>query len=228
MTEFPPSLSRVRGPRKSTDLLTGQRERQKRLAATEAALNALPLQPQAQLQVRGFSSLFEQTYLAVNRQSEDDTATTRRVEEELKKFITGLDKIAAQIQSMHRDTLMAWARAGGAADATYESAALFMLLRQASEWSELSLAAIKRAKRIGGRGRTEDVMAKEMRATAEFAYERLTDRKANITYDAYAGQERATPFSALLQQIFDAYGVKASAKSRAEATAYGQEMRRFF
>ena len=67
-----------------------------------------------------------------------------------------------------------------------------------------------------------------MRGTAEFVYERLTNWKANIAYDAYAGQERETPFVTFLQSIYGAYGVKASAKSRArKAETYGQEKEKF-
>ena len=79
----------------------------------------------------------------------------------------------------------------------------------------MSVANLKRAKRIGGRGRTPDRKAEQMRQTAEFVYERLTNRKANIAYDAYAGRECKTGFSVFLQRIFEIYGLKASAKSRA-------------
>jgi hypothetical protein len=46
-------------------------------------------------------------------------------------------------------------------------------------------------------------------------YEGLTTRKANIAYDACASRQSETPFQGFLDRIFEIYGVKASAKSRA-------------
>jgi hypothetical protein len=54
-----------------------------------------------------------------------------------------------------------------------------------------------------------------MRGTAEFVYEGLTTRKANIAYDACAARQIDTPFQSFLSEIFKIYGVKASAESRA-------------
>ena len=79
----------------------------------------------------------------------------------------------------------------------------------------MSVGTLKRAKRVGGPGRTQDLKAKWIRETAAFVYERLTRRKANVAYDAYAQQELETQFVAFLELIYEVYGIKASAKSRA-------------
>jgi hypothetical protein len=158
------------------------------------------------------SSLFEQTHYAASQQIEDRAATTRTMGDELNALAKGLNKVADHVASMHPDTLRAWA---GGADAATNGASLLLILRTAEDWARLSVTTLKQAKRVGGRGRTEDLQAKWMRETAAFVYKRLTDRKDNIAYDAYAGQERETEFSAFLQRIFKIYGLKASAKSRA-------------
>jgi len=74
-------------------------------------------------------------------------------------------------------------------DPALNAGALLLILRKAEDWAEIGIETLKRAKRIGGRGRTEDLLAKWMRGTAEFVYEGLTTRKANIAYDAYAARQ---------------------------------------
>ena len=54
-----------------------------------------------------------------------------------------------------------------------------------------------------------------MKETATFVYEQLTTRKANVAYDPYAARQSETPFQSFLDQLFEIYGIKASAKSRA-------------
>jgi len=202
MTKFPPSLSRVRIVPKSTE--------KARIAAVEAALTNLPLKLAAEAEVRKMPSLFEQTYYAVQREIGDSAATTRTMEEELNDLAKGLKKVADHVESLHPDTLRAWA---AGTDVAANGGAFLVILKAAVEWVELIVDTLRQSKRVGGPGRTVDRMALSMRETAEFVYERLTNRKANIAYDAYAGQERETPFITFLASIYEAYGVKASAKS---------------
>jgi len=101
------------------------------------------------------------------------------------------------------------------ANAAINGAALILILRTAEEWAQAGVDALKRAKRIEERGRTKDFKAAWLRAAAAWVYERLTNRKANTAFDAYAGQELETPFAPFLNRIYGAYGVDASAKSRA-------------
>jgi hypothetical protein len=229
---FPPSLSKARDvgdphetakQRQRRDHHNAHLERERegkkrveaRLSALEAAMNSLPLKMGVASQVHGLASLFEQTYYAVNRKLKGDTVTTRRMESELKKFAKGLDKTVDHIGSMHPDTLFLWARAGGTTDAAYNVAALELILKEAGEWSRLSLDALKRGRRFGGAGRKADAKAAAMRETAGFVYERLTSRKANIAFDAYDGREVETDFVIFLDRIYEVYGIKASARSRA-------------
>ena len=158
------------------------------------------------------SGLFEQTHYAAESQEGDSPAKTRRMEDDLAALAKGLTKVANHIEDMHPDAIRVWA---AGTDVAENAAVLLLILREAEDWAHLSVANLKRAKRIGGRGRTPDRKAEQMRQTAEFVYERLTNRKANIAYDAYAGRERQTGFSAFLKRIFEIYGLKASAKSRA-------------
>ena len=217
MTEFPPSLSRVRTVPRS-DRRAGHRERQverekkrkARLAAIEGAIRQLPLKPGAEADIRKMAGLFEQASYAA--QNVDKAATTRRMEDELKALAKGLNKVVEHIDSLHPDTLRAWA---AGADPAANGAALLLVVTEAEDWAQMSVDTLKRASRVGGRGRTENLTARSMRQTAAFVYERLTKRKANIAYDAYAGQERETPFVTFLEGIYEAYGVNVSAKSHA-------------
>src|SRR5207344_1938509 len=102
-----------------------------------------------------------------------------------------LKKVADHFDSMHGDTVRIWA---AGADAAINGVALTLLLRTAEEWAQASVDTLKRAKRIEERGRTKDFKAGWLKAAAAWVYERLTNRKANIAFDAYAGQERETPF----------------------------------
>lgn len=220
MTDFPPSLSKLRTFRKSTDRLTEHQERQferekksmARLSAVEAAIRKLPLKPGAEADIKKMSGLFEQAYYAAVTRSEDKPAPTSRMEDELKALAKGLKKVVDHVENLHPDTLRAWA---AGADAATNGAALLLILREAEDWAQLSVGTLKRAKRVGGPGRTQDLKAKWIRETAAFVYERLTRRKANVAYDAYAQQELETQFVAFLELIYEVYGIKASAKSRA-------------
>ena len=219
MTRFPPSINTARHAR-APDPLTGhleqmtEREKKRgvRIAAVEAALIRLPLRPAGDEEVHKMLSLFEQTYYAVQRTIKVGRATTPTMEDELSVLAKGLKKVADHVESLHPDTLRTWAAGTNVAA---NGIALLLIIRTAEEWAELSADTLQKAKRVGGPGRTVDRMAMSMRETAEFVYERLTNRKANIAYDAYAGAERETPFVAFLESIYEAYGVKASAKSHA-------------
>jgi hypothetical protein len=229
---FPPSLNSARdaGDPNETEAQRHRRDRgnadrersaeqkkkaEARLLALDAAMNSLPLKVGVAFQVRRLAGLFEQTYHAIKLKLKGDTATTCRMELELKKFAKGLDKIVDHIGSMHPDTLFSWARAGETADAVYNVAALELILIEAGGWARLSLDALKSARRVGGAGRKADAEAAAMRETAAFVYERLTSRKANIAFDAYAGQEVETEFVIFLGRIYEVYGINASPKSRA-------------
>jgi len=219
MTNFPPSLSRV-PPSKSANLQVGRHERQveqekkriARLAEVEAAMKRLPLKPGAETEIPKMSGLFEQTHYAVINKLEDKAATTHTMADELKSLAKGLGKVANLVENLHSDTLKLWA---AGSDPALNGGTLLLILRQAEDRSEFGIDTLKRAKRIGGRGRTEDFLARWMKDTATFVYEKLTTRKANVAYDAYAGRQSETPFQSFLSEIFKIYGAKASAGSRA-------------
>ena len=219
MTNFPPSLSRVKALN-SPNRLSGHREqmaererkRKERIAAVEKAMKGLPLKPNAEAEIPKMSGLFEQTYYAAVNKIEGKAATTHKMADELRSLAKGLGKVANFVENLHRDTLELWA---AGSDAALNAGALLLILREAEGWAETGIDTLKRAKRIGGRGRTEDLLAKWMRGSADFVYEGLTTRKANIAYDAYAARQIDTPFQSFLSQIFKIYDVKASPESRA-------------
>jgi len=219
MTNFPPSLSRV-PPRKSTDGQMGrleqqvekEKKRRERLNAVETAMKSLPLKPGAEAEITKLSGLFEQAYYAAINKLEDKAATTHTMAGELATLAKGLGKVANLVENLHPNTLKLWA---AGTDPALNGGSLLFILKEAEAWSEAGIDTLKRAKRIGKPGRTEDLVARWMKETAAFVYEGLTTRKANIAYDACASRQSETPFQGFLDRIFEIYGVKASAKSRA-------------
>jgi hypothetical protein len=226
---FPPSLSRARdvGAPNETEEERQRRDhknvrlertveqakkRKARLAAVENAMKNLPLRPGAESLIPGMVGVFEQTYYAAINQIENKRATTRKMESELEVLAKGLKKVADHFDSMHGATVGIWA---AGADAAINGAGLILLLRTAEEWAQASLETLKRAERVEERGRPKDSKANWMRGTAAHVYEKLTNRKANIAFDAYGGQELKTPFVEFLDRIYGDYGISASTKSRA-------------
>ena len=108
------------------------------------------------------------------------------MEGELNALAKALRKVEGLFSGLHRDTLKVWT---AGADPALNGAALLLLLMEAQGWTEDSIDTLKRGKRIGGPGRTEDIKARWIKETAAFIYERLTKRKANVAYDAYASRE---------------------------------------
>jgi hypothetical protein len=224
---FPPSLSRLRDvgapneteeERQRRDHMNArlerkeEQERKVRRAAVEAAMRKLPLRPGAENLIPGMIGVFEQAHHAAVNKIENKPATARTIESELKVLTKNLKKVADHFDDMHGETVRIWA---AGADAAINGAALILLLRTAEEWAQASVDTLKRAKRIEERGRTKDFKAEGLRAAAAWVYERLTTRKANTAFDAYAGQELGTPFVTFLEGIHGAYGITASARSRA-------------
>jgi hypothetical protein len=218
---FPPSLSRVRdagAPNEAEEeprlevAVEREKKRKARLAAVEDSMRELPLRPGAENLIPSMIGVFEQAHYAAVNKIENKPATARTMESELKVLARDLKKVADHFDGMHGDTVRIWA---AGADAAIKGAALTLLLRTAEEWAQASVATLKRAKRIEERGRTKDFKAEWLRAAAAWVYERLTNRKANTAFDAYAGQELETPFAPFLNRIYGAYGIAASAKSRA-------------
>lgn len=215
--KYPPSLSRVHTVPKSTDQRPGHRERQverekereARRVAIEGVMTLLPLKDGAEAGIRKMSGLFEQAYYAAERRIEDKPATSRVVEAEIKALAKCLKKAADHFQRLHPDTVRAWA---AGADPALNGAALLLILMTAEDWAQSSVDIIKRVNR---RGRTKDIKAEELRAIAAFAYENLTERKANIAYDDYSQRERKTEFVAFLERVFAIYAIQASPQSRA-------------
>ena len=99
--------------------------------------------------------LFEQTYYCSTARSKTSAATTRTMEDELNVLAKGLKKVADHVESLHPDTLQTWAAGTDAAS----TRALLLILRTAEAWAELSVDTLRRAKRVGGPGRTTDRMA---------------------------------------------------------------------
>jgi hypothetical protein len=58
-------------------------------------------------------------------------------------------------------------------------------------------------------------MAAAMRDTTAFVYTKLTGKRPGRAYDTYKNEERDTEFIKLLRRIYEVYGVRASARSRA-------------
>jgi hypothetical protein len=209
--KLPPSLSRVWDAEAAAE----QRERK-----IEQALGSLPLTDDARSEVRKFVSLFEATYGAVNRQKDDHPASGTLVERELSDLIFKCDSLGNHLKGMHRDTTSAWARGSGISDTSdgvgvMNVMALFAELNKAAEWAERALVANKTAGRAAKRGNPGDAMAAAMRDTAAFVYTKLTGKRPGRAYDTYENEERDTEFIKLLRRIYEVYGVRASARSRA-------------
>jgi hypothetical protein len=187
-----------------------ERKRKARIAGVEDAMKALPLKRGAQEDIRKLSGLFEQTHYAADNR--DDPATTRTMEEDLRRLAKRLYKVADQIQSLHGDALKIWA---AAADPALNASALYLTLMTAGEWADAGVETLKRGRRIGQPGRREDLKSKWMRETAAFAYTKLTNRKDDRAWDEYTSREIETPWMSFLAKIFEIYGIASSAKSRA-------------
>jgi hypothetical protein len=217
MTNFPPSLSRVKAldstKRLHREKMAEREEKcRARLADVEAAMKHLPLKNAAETEIPKMSGLFEQTYYAAVNKLEDKAASTNLMTAELVSLAKSLGKVANLVENLHSDTLKLWA---AGSDPVLDGGTLLFILREAEARSEFGIDTLRRAKRIGGRGRTEDLLARSMKETAAFVYEQLAKRKANVAYDAYASRQTDTPFQSFLSEIFEIYGVKASAGSRA-------------
>ena len=169
--------------------------------------------------------VFEQAHYAAVNKIENKPATARTMESELKFLARDLKKVADHFDGMHGDTVRIWA---AGADAAINGAALTLLLRTAEEWAQASVATLKRAKRIEERGRTKDFKAEWLRAAAAWVYERLTNRKANTAFDAYAGQELETPFAPFLNlHLRSLWDCRKCQVTGQKAKTYGQEKRKF-
>jgi hypothetical protein len=193
-------------------------QRQRRRSSVEEALSSLPLNDKAKSRVSGFVSLFDQTYYAVKRQKDDHPASAAQLKEQLSGMARKCDKLVIHLEGMPRDAVSAWAGAGGVIGPTNVAVTftgLVSIVHSAADLAEQALMAAKTA-RAAKRGNPGDAMAASMRETAAFVYKELTGkRRAGRAYDTYKQKEKDTEFSKLLDRIYKAYGLKASARSRA-------------
>jgi hypothetical protein len=158
------------------------------------------------------------TYDGVNARKDDLPASAALVERQLSDLVRYCGKLGNHVRGMHRDAISAWASAGGVTsqvDVTINFLTLFLIVDGSADWAERALAATKSLGHPAKRGNPGDVMAAAMRETAAFVYTRLTGRRAGRWYDAYKNEERDTAFIEFLGRIYEAYGVRASARSRA-------------
>ena len=209
----PPSLNRAWGAAAAEQSETDARKRK-----IEEALRSLPLTDDARSQVSYFVSLFEMTYYDVKRQKDDHPVSGALVERELSDLVRKCDSLSNHLIGMHQDTINAWAGAGGitgSLDRAISVVALFTVLDKAAEWAERALATNKTAGRAAKRGNPGDAMAAAMRDAAAFVYTKLTGKRPGRAYDPYKNEERDTEFIKLLRCIYEVYGVRASARSRA-------------
>jgi hypothetical protein len=208
---LPPSLSDIPTARSRQ-----RKQNETRRRKVEEALRLLPLQEGTD--VLPFVSAFEMTYYAVIRQKDDQFASASLLEKQLNEMVRKCDKLESHVKSMHRDALTAWATAGSAYNSTHaaiDSASLVLLLNTASERAEIALAGLKAAKRAANKGSPPDVMAAAMRETAGFSYKELTGKRGGRAYNTYKQKEIDTKFIGFLGRIYEAYGITASARSRA-------------
>ena len=210
--KLPPSLNRAWGAAAAEQSETGARKRK-----IEEALRSLPLPDDARSQVSNFVSLFEGTYEAVKRQKDDHPVSGALVEGELSDLVRKCDSLGNHLIGMHQDTISAWAGAGGmgSSDSVINVVALLAAIETAAEWAERALATNKAVARAAKRGNPGDATAVALRDTAAFAYTKLTGKRPGRAYDAHKNKERETEFIKLLRRIYEVYGVRASARSRA-------------
>jgi hypothetical protein len=197
------------------------KKKRSRRHALETAMRALPLREGADCNIASFVSVFESTFYAVERQRKCKPATEHRVDKELKTLSRLSNNLARHIEGMHTDSIIACASAGESVDNRNVNLVVAInwrivdmppVLVSVAELAIRSLEASRRAKRAG---RHPDAMAKALRDTAAFAYERLTPRRAGRVYNAISDRERESEFSHFLEAVYAAYGVTASAMSRA-------------
>jgi hypothetical protein len=210
--KLPPSLNRAWGAAAAEQSKTDARARK-----IVEALGSLPLTDNARRQIWGFVSLFETTYYAAKRQKEDHPVSGVRVERQLSGLVRKCDSLGKHLVGMHRDTISAWAGGGGmgSSDSVINVVALFAAIDNAAEFAKRALASNKTAGRGAKRGNPGDAMAAAMRDAAAFAYTKLTGKRLGRAYDAHKNKERETEFIKLLRRIYEVYGVRASARSRA-------------
>jgi hypothetical protein len=211
--KLPPSLNRAWGAAAAEQSETDARKRK-----IEEALRSLPLPDDARSQVSNFVSLFEGTYEAVKREKDDHPVSGAIVERELSDVVRKCDNLGNHLSGMHQDTISAWAGGGGitgSLDGNINVAVLFAAIEKATEWAERALATNKAVGRAAKRGNPGDAMAVAMRDIAAFVYAKLTGKRPGRAYDTHKNKERDTEFIKLLRRIYEVYGVKASARSRA-------------
>ena len=206
--KVPPSLSRLSGA-----ATADESEKDARRRKVEEALRALLLADDAKKQVFQFLPLFETTYDGVN----DDRPISAAQVRQLSDMVRLYDKLATHLTSMDQDAIRLWGRAGGIRD-DVKLAANFLKLRLVVQtgvsWAEVALAVAKANHRPAKRGKPVDAIAAALGETTAFVYTKLTGKRAGRRYDAYENKERDTEFIELLRRIYEAYGVKASARYR--------------
>jgi hypothetical protein len=211
--KLPPSLNRPWGA-----ATVDESEKDARRRKVEEAMRALPLADPAKTQISQLLSLFEMTYYGVNARKDDLPASAALVERQLSDMVRNCNKLVTDLMAMHRDAISAWASAGSATsrtDVATNFLTLLLLVDTGADWAERALTTTKLERRAAKRGCPGDAMAANMRDSAAFVYTRLTGRRAGRAYDAYKEEERDTAFIKFLGRIYEAYGVKASARSRA-------------
>jgi predicted nucleic acid-binding protein len=209
---LPPSLSNT-----PTAGSQQRNQNQTRRNKVGEALRLLPLTDK-ETDLSPFISAFEMTYYAVIRRKNDQPASASLVEKQLNDMVRKCDKLEIHVKGMHRDALLAWAKAGSVYDSTHvaiDSAALVLILNATSERAEIAHAVLKALRRAAKKGSPPDAMAAAMRETAGFVYKKLTSRRAGRAYDSYKNKEIDTEFSKFLDRIYKAYDIPASARARA-------------
>ena len=179
----------------------------------------LRLTEEAKSQVPGFVRVFEMTYYDVKREQDNKSASSTLMEKQLSDMVRKCHKLSDHLKDMHPDAVNAWASAGGVvgSDGRFvDYVSLGLIVHTAAEWAELALMVAQAARHAAKKGNPRDAMAAAMKDAAEFVYKKLTGKKrAGRAYDAHHGQETDTEFIRFLRGIYAAYGIEASARSRA-------------
>jgi hypothetical protein len=217
----PPPLSDIPAvgsqQRKQNETRTRRQKVETRWHKVKEALQLLPL-TEKKTDVSRFISAFEQTYYTVVRETDDKFSTASLLEKQLNDMVRKCDKLESHVNDMHRDALSAWAKAGSVHYSMHvgiDSAALVLILNAASERAEIALAAIKAGKRAAKKGSSPDAMAAAMRDAAGEFFRKLTNKRDGRAYNSHTDKEEDTEFIKFLRHIYDAYGIRASARSRA-------------
>jgi len=126
------------------------------------------------------------------------------------------------IQAMHSDTFEVLIAASGAAGAgEMTRLQLYAFLANVIELAQQAIISHDKTKRPKG-GRPPDLLAVAMTKTALFVYKEYTGKKGGRHYDTYGGKERDSVRSTFLHDIFEIYGIKASAIARNRPTRMGK------